>query len=269
MRTAHKFDMSDTLAVIPTYIRNERDYILTSNALKSLSETSDADIVVVDDGSPNRELVETLAEFARGISARVILKDRNEGFAKTVNYGLREAYESGKHGLLVNADIQCFNNNWLNIMKANRADVVGALLLYPNGLVQHAGIFFSVINRTFDHIHRMSSVKLDVVHKPRVCPVTGALQLIKHHVLRQVGFYDENFKLGWEDVDYCHMVFESGLKCALEPRAIAIHYESMFRGKTNEKIKKWQIESFEYLHKKHQGRSFAEYTPTLMWPDEI
>jgi GT2 family glycosyltransferase len=261
---------SDTLAVMPTFVRSRDDLDITMNAIESLHATSDAEILVVDDCSPNEKLREELADFVAGQSLSINLKARNEGFSKTVNYGLRQALERGQHGLLVNADIQFFNNRWLDIMRSNDADVVGALLLYPNGLVQHAGIFFSVITRIFDHIHRMAPSTLDLVDRPRICPVTGALQLIKHRTLETIGLYDENFKMGWEDVDYCHMVFKAGMKCAYEPRAIAIHYESLFRNRDPPRhIQEWTTQSLEYLYEKHKGHGFSEYVPSMIWPDEI
>lgn len=262
--------MSDTLAVIPTYIRSRGDLDLTLNTIESLRATSDADLIVVDDASPDKLLLEEMVRFAEEQGAECIQKPRNEGFSTTVNHGLRRAVETGQHGLLVNADIQFFNNGWLDHLRNNEADVVGSLLLYPNGLVQHAGIFFSVITRMFDHIYRLSPSTLDLVDKPRSCPVTGALQLIKHETLEKIGLYDEQFKMGWEDVDYCHMVFQAGLRCAYEPKAIAIHYESMFRNRNPPPhIRRWTEESLERLYRKHRGHGFVDYVPTLIWSDEV
>jgi GT2 family glycosyltransferase len=264
--------MLDVLGIMPTFIRTERDLRFCQSAIESYRRSCSADLLVVDDHSPNRELVDQLATFCwnAGVGVELELKEKNEGFASSVNIGLRRARKQNLHAVLVNADIEFFENNWLDHMLDNGADVVGACLLFPNGLVQHAGIYYSVISRQFDHIYRMAPSTLDVVGEPRICPVTGALQLIRHSTLKAVGLYDDNFKLGYEDVDYCHMVFQAGLKCAYEPKAIAIHHEGMFRHQNpSPKVRQWTKRSWDYLHEKHAGLDFSAFVPTLLeWPDE-
>jgi GT2 family glycosyltransferase len=257
------------LGIIPTYLRTHEDLALTLDALVSWQNTTGySELIVVDDCSPNKELYDKLCVIANDRNVEVWRMEANGGFAKTVNVGLRRARAGGQDDCLVNADIMFHKPCWLDPMIENDADVVGALLVYPNGLVQHAGIFFSVITRRFDHIHRMAPSTLAAAHEPRICPVTGALMLIKHHVLGKVGLFDENFAFGFEDVDYCHEVFKAGLKCAYEPRAQAIHHESMFRSQdpSGDIQKKWWA-SWNYLHQKHAGHGFADYVPTLIWDD--
>ena len=260
--------MADTLAIIPTYLRHREDLILSEHAVRSLRATSDADVLVVDDGSPQIELARGLEGICQQVGAEFTSQPENKGFAASVNVGLRRARKSGRHALLANADLQFWDNDWLDHLRANPADVVGGLLLYPNWLVQHAGIYFSVITRKFDHIFRLAPSTLAQVHEPRICPVTGALQLIKHETIKKVGVYDENYRLGHEDVDYCHMVFQAGLTCAYEPKAAVIHHESAIRtnqGSPDKKHMQWMDDGWIYFHEKHKGRDFGEFTPTLIW----
>lgn len=250
---------------MPTFVSTEDELQVTLNAIASLTQTCDAQLLVIDDESPRKNLAKALEEACEEMGAEFGRNENNSGFARTVNVGLRRARDEGKDALLVNADMFFMNNGWLDHMRANSADVVGALLLYPNGLVQHAGIFFSVLTRNFDHIYRLMPHTVPLAQKPRICPVTGALQLIRNDVLVNVGMYDENFRMGYEDVSYCHDVFASGRVCAMEPRAVAVHYESLFRnGSPSEKLQEWSETSLAYLHEKHKGHSFAEYTPTML-----
>lgn len=260
--------MADTLAIMPTFLRSKEDLILTENAIRSLRDTCDADLLVVDDYSPDLQLAVRVEEICEEVGAEFDRRPQNDGFSRTVNVGLRRARKTDRHALLVNADIEFIGNGWFDHMRQNPAAVVGALLLYPNLLIQHAGVYFSVIVREFDHIYRGAPMTLAQAHEPRICPVTGALQLIKHETLKKIGIYDENFRMGYEDVDYCHQVFKSGMQCAYEPQAQAIHHESMFRKRDPSKqLVEWQQQSWEYLHQKHAGHNFADYVPTLMeWP---
>lgn len=254
--------MNQTIAVVPTFIRSEKELKVTEKCLKTLRDTSNAFLCIVDDGSPYEGAKDALESFG---ADKLIIKENNEGFSHTVNKGLQFALENKTDAILVNADMEFTNDEWLPAMEENPADVVGARLIYPFNLIQHAGIYFSVIFRTFDHILRMAPANISEADKPRICPVTGALQLIKYDTLKEVGLYDESFRLGWEDVAYCHDVFIADKQCAYEPNAVAIHHESLFRGQNpSPQIVKWQQESFRRLHERFAGHDFSQYVPTLL-----
>ena len=260
---------ADTLAILPAYVRNQNDLAVTTGAIRTLRKTCDADLIVVNDGSPFRLARAALDDLAEELGFVHRVSAENQGFSYSVNVGLRVAKGGGQNALLVNSDIFFLDNGWLDHLRANDADVVGALLLYPNGLVQHAGIFYSIINRRFDHIYRLAPHSLKQVKAPRICPVTGALMLIKHPTLIDIGVLDENFRFGYEDIDYCHMVFQAGLRCAYEPLAEAVHHESWTAHDPDDKHRQWMQDGWAYLHEKHRGHAFSSYVPTLIgWDDE-
>lgn len=258
---------SNTLGIMPVYLRNKKDAHLAWTAVKTFSETvpEGTELLLVDDGSPDQYLWQCLSQDANadyGVSWHSQLE--NKGFSSAVNVGLRKARDSGRNALLINSDIEFIQRGYIERMEARTEDVIGALLLYRNHLIQHAGIYFSPIRRQFDHIYRLAPADLPEAHRERVCPVTGALQFIRHSTLVKVGIYDENFRLGYEDVSYCHDVFESGGTCVYDPEIIAIHHESMTRGMdTSKKHEEWQAASLMYLYEKHKGLNFSKYVPTL------
>lgn len=258
------------LAIVPTYLREPIDAELLLRCLVSLHATApDAEVLVIDDGSPNRELAAQLAPVCAELGQQLILREENGGFSSTVNLGLRQALATGRDGLLVNADIQFVDDRWLEWMlgrtdsEERPAAVVGARLLYPNGLIQHAGIFFSRLNGWFDHRYRFAPSDLPEAGLPHVCPVTGALQLIRHETLEAVGIYDEEYKMGYEDVDFCLRVFDAGLECVYEPAAWALHHESAIRGRLDQKIADWTVTSAVALGVKHRTDSFARFLAPL------
>lgn len=265
--------MRDSLAIIPVYLREQADLDVTVACLSSLVATAEdfnLDIMVIDDGSPDQGLVAELDEFVRRECAgELFYKSVNEGFSKTVNIGLRAARHAGRNALLINADMVFLKNNWWQAMQADPADVVGALLYFPNGLIQHAGIYYSVITRTWDHIFRYSPRTLELAQKRRICPVTGALQFIKFETLEKIGLYDENFSMGFEDVDYCIEVFRSGGTCAYNPEVAAVHYEGLFRRRDELGVsqKRWE-ESTAYLDNKHEGLDVGAFAPTMLLPED-
>src|SRR6185295_16196389 len=183
---------SAPLCVIPSFLRTEGDLDLLVRCLVSLWSTApEADVIVVDDGSPERSLLVPLAAAIGELGYELIAKDENEGFSRTVNVGLRAALETGRDAVLVNADIEFHEAGWLERMLARtdttgRPAAVGARLLYPNGTIQHAGCFLSLRTRGFWHRCQYAPGNLPEALDPVRCPVTAALQLIRHETLRHV-----------------------------------------------------------------------------------
>jgi GT2 family glycosyltransferase len=258
------------LCIVPTYLREPIDAELLVRCLVSMHYTApDAQVLVVDDHSPARHLAQELQAVCAELGQEVVLREENGGFSSTVNIGLRHALERGLDAVLVNQDIQFVDAGWLELMLGRTdtedrpAAVVGARLLYPDGLIQHGGIFFSRLHQWFDHSYRFAPGDLPEANLPRVCPVTGALQLIRHATLETIGIYDERFKMGWEDMDYCLRVFDAGLECVYEPQAWAMHHESAIRGRLDQKIAAWTHHSRAVLDEKHDVDSFARFLAPL------
>jgi GT2 family glycosyltransferase len=263
-----------TIVTVPVYMRSEEDWLLTRRTLTDLAKTvpEKNTIIVVDDASPYKEGLVNLHQFVfeqmqyenKHLYWSGYFKSKNEGFANSVNVGMRTALDNEMNCLLVNADMEFPDPDWFERMHTTAGSVIGGKLLFSNGLIQHAGIYFSIVTRTFDHLHRFGPADLLAANFERKCPVTGALQLIKYECIKEVGIYDEDFKLGWEDVDYCLRTFFSGRDCVYQPEVVAIHHESMFRGNRNDKIDEWIEKSFKQLYNKHHGKSFAKYVPMLI-----
>jgi GT2 family glycosyltransferase len=263
--------MSGPLLVIPTFMREPRDLDITVATLESIHQTEPAaDVLLVDDCSPARALVDALETHHEKYGFDLIRKDENTGFSKTVNVGLQLALSQERDAVLVNADVEFLDPGWLERMvgqldtQQRPASVVGGLLLYPMGLIQHAGIYFSFLTRTFDHRYRFAPELLPEAQLSTLCPVTGALQFIRHECLEHVGVYDETFSMAYEDVDYCLRVFESGRECIYQPRVRAVHHESLFRGRADSKLNEWQTASWMRLMEKHRTTNMARWVPEVV-----
>lgn len=259
------------LVVIPTFLRKPRELEVTAKTWETLRATeSELEVMFVDDGSPDQGLVDLLEKtLVEDSLATVFRKDKNTGFSSTVNIGLKRCLEEKRDAILCNADIEFVENGWLERLlithdtKGNPAAVVGCLLLYPNGLIQHAGVYASFLDRSFDHRMRFAPGSLPEAHEPKVCPVTGALQLIRYSTLERVGVYDENFRMAFEDVDYCLRVFDAGLECVYQPGVMAVHHESLFRGDASDQIKEWTSESLQTLMKTHAATDIGRWIPAF------
>jgi GT2 family glycosyltransferase len=255
--------MSDPLLIIPVYITSKEHGELLNTCVKSLRKTTDAPVMLIDDGSPFKEQVVILFDhFDKTYdNLEFVHKAENKGFSTTVNIGLAEALRHDQDAVLVNADIEFKDYDWLKNMQKTDADIVGARLLYPNTTIQHAGIYFSSIARGFDHRYQGAPHDLPEALVPCQCPVTGALQYLTHAVIEDIGIYDEEFRLGYEDVDYMIRAIQAGHKSIYNPSVVAIHHESAFRKGVHTE---WQEESFMRLANKYKNTSFINIAPTMM-----
>lgn len=260
------------LIIIPTYVRDKQGLELTKKCFTSVCATvgeDEADVLIVDDSSPI-PYADWVIDNASELGFDYCVTPNNGGFSRAVNVGLRTALQAGQDAVLVNADIEFVFDDWLNEFKDGACDprnpaVQGALLMFPwyPQLVQHAGVYFSVLRREFDHISRFAMHDLPDLKEWRRCPVTAALMYIRHDALEKVGLFDEDFRMGWEDVDYCLRVFAAGGECWYNPGVKALHYEEAFRQVTSAKMKNWINHSHRTLWDKHAGEDFSQWVPTM------
>lgn len=252
------------LLIIPSYVSKEEHAHALIKTVSTLRATTDEEVLIVDDGSPAKNITNLYSEMKHKYDKIDFYeKDDNEGFSKTVNIGLARALADGRDACLINADIEFIQEDWLNQLQATEADIVGGLLLYPNLLIQSAGTYFSRITRVFDHRFVGSPPNLPAAQIPCECPVTAALQYIRHPTLAKVGIYDEGFKMGWEDVDYLIRALQQGFKSVYNPKSVAVHHESLFRKQLSDKVRKWQADSILLLMKKYHDTDFRGIAPTM------
>jgi GT2 family glycosyltransferase len=258
--------VNNPLLIIPTYFSSEKHVKVFEECITTIRNTTNAEIICVDDCSPDDELYEKARAVTYTYANIDLVQNReNSGFAKTVNVGLRRALKEKRDAVLVNQDMEFREEGWLEQAASHDADIVGGLLLYPNGLIQHAGIYFSTISRAFVHRFGMCFPKVPAALRIAECPVTGALQYIKYETLEKFGIYDEKFFLGYEDVDYNLRVLLGGGKCLYDPRVIAIHHESIIRKDYKNHM---QVESLRRIMEKYRGVDFSGLVPSSMEPNK-
>lgn len=261
--------MTKPLVVIPTFLSAEEDVTVVGACIKSIRNTvSDTvDVLLVDDCSPRCDLHPELHARYGTYDFEVHHKDENSGYSRTINVGLQRALDEGRDAVTINADMEMLTPGWVNRClkttgsEGQPAAVIGAHLKYPNGLIQHAGIYFSLLTRTFDHRFKYGPENLPAALKKYNVPVTGAFQYIRHECLEKIGLYDEDFRMGWEDVDYCIRVFLEGMECIYNPNIRAIHHEQMFRGRKSEKVAKWTHGSWLHFCEKYASQPFGGLVP--------
>lgn len=265
--------MREPLVVIPSYMAEPDDVATLLTAIGSVRDKAgtDVEVLVIDDGSPSEIAVAQAEALSLDARYEFYRKKQNTGFSRTVNIGLRRALEEGRDAVLINADLEMDTPDWVKEARETTdsfgkpASVVGALLTYPqSGLIQHAGIYFSLLTRRFGESYKFGPMNLPAALEKRPVPVTGAFQYIRHDCLEAVGLYDEAFKMGYEDIDYCVRVFlTKERQCVYTPRIRAWHHESMFRGgqRKSDKLRRWEASSWMHFGRKWADQSFSEFIP--------
>jgi GT2 family glycosyltransferase len=259
-----------TLAVVPVALRSPAQLELLVSCLMSMWQTAPGiEALIVDDGTRDPALADNLAYAAGELGYELHRKPFNDGTAVAANVGLAAALERGRDALVVAPDVGFIEAGWLEAMRARTdtqgrpAAVVGARILRADGLIHHAGMFFSLLGREFRYRFRQGPGDLPEALAPCLCPVSGALQLIRHETLATVGLYDEGFWHGWEDVDYCLRTFDAGLECIYEPAARALWTPPAEDEPEDARVTVWNQQAGRYLIRKYQTADLSAYVPDL------
>jgi GT2 family glycosyltransferase len=196
----------------------------------------DYELILLDNGSCNSETLEYLHELKKHDRIRV---ERIEGafnYSRLNNLGVE--LSRGSLVALLNNDVEVLHADWLTEMVSRamqpKVAMVGARLWYPSGIIQHGGVILGV-RGVAGHAHvglrRDESGYFARAHLAQdLSSVTAACALVKRKVYLQVGGFDENLAVAFNDVDFCLRLRESGYRVVWTPYAELIHHESASRG---------------------------------------
>lgn len=175
-------------------------------------------------------------QYARNAGAKVIECNEPFNWSRLNNQGVKQS--TGDILLFLNDDIEVLHPNWLSEMvrQAVRDDVgtVGCMLLYPNGAIQHAGVFLVDHGGGARHLFH-KQLPGDGIYQSldrcvrEVSASTGACLMIRRDRFEQLGGFDEDLSIVGNDIDLCLRALESGLRNVWTPHSRLIHLESVSR----------------------------------------
>ena len=104
------------------------------------------EIIIVENNSTTNEIFEYYKTIEQRENIRVVIWKDKFNYSAINNFGVR--YANGEYLLFLNNDIEVIRENWLSEMLANvqrkEVGIVGAKLLYPDNMVQHAGVIIGM-----------------------------------------------------------------------------------------------------------------------------
>jgi GT2 family glycosyltransferase len=215
--------------IIPLYNR----VLFTSICVRALVDAADrwdeTEVILVDNGSTDG----TAAFLERLAPPFVAVRNTvNEGFARACNQGAATA--RGTYLIFLNNDTVP-QPGWLTALAAAMESpaapvVAGATLLFPDDTIQHAGLGLNA--RSEPVLFHYGEPFADAAIRARTVPaVTGACLMVARERFLGMGGFDEGYRNGYEDLDFCCRVRAAGGTIWLAAESVLYHFESASDGR--------------------------------------
>jgi GT2 family glycosyltransferase len=214
---------------------------------KQFNTYDNYEIVIVDNGSQEEETIrflDSISSAGEGVS--IVYDDGDFNFSRLINIGVKAS--KGSLLLLLNNDIEFTHPYCLEpmISYAEEEDVgaVGALLFYPDGTIQHAGVGVG-IKKGVQHLFAGKKYKTIAARSNRsiylldreVSVVTAACMMIRREVYHRIGGLDEEkFKVSFNDVDLCLRLRAEDYRIVMCATSRFIHHESKSRARIGDPV---------------------------------
>jgi GT2 family glycosyltransferase len=194
---------------------------------------SNYELLIVDNSSIEPETKDLLAQYeSEGVS--ILKYPEVFNYSAICNFAATKA--TGDYLCFLNNDTEVISKNWLSSMvehaSISSAGLVGAVLSYPNGSIQHTGIALGYTGIA-GHPYRGES-KQECVPEScfQVSAVTFACAVISKSKFLEIGGLDEKFPSGFNDVDISIRSSNHNYNNIVCVKAELIHREAQTRPKS-------------------------------------
>lgn len=201
------------------------------------------EIVLVSNNSTEEETHRYLREIANHDRCRVLYWDYPFNYSAINNYGVTKS--KGEYLIFLNNDTEVITDSWIEelvgVASQDSVGAVGALLRYPDGRIQHAGVILGMTGmagHVFRFLQPENWTHFGLPAWPRnYIAVTGACLTVAASKFKQVNGFDETFTVAGNDVALGISLTEAGYRNVYWPFAELTHYESVSVGSYNTGIK--------------------------------
>ncbi|MBK4346418.1 glycosyltransferase family 2 protein [Lacisediminihabitans changchengi] len=210
--------------------------VLVVDAVRAIVERStyrSFEIVIVADDETPQSVIDDLITVGAG-SVRLVRWTDSFNFSAKVNRGA--AFASGEYLLLLNDDTDPISEDWIGTMlglaQQPGVGMVGSLLLFEDGTVQHGGHLYRdswaghiAWGWPMDRDDALGSMRVT----REVSGVTAACALISAELFWSIGGLSSVFAGNYNDVDLSLKVRAAGRSIVWTPDARLYHFESKTR----------------------------------------
>ncbi|MBU0557435.1 MAG: glycosyltransferase family 2 protein [Alphaproteobacteria bacterium] len=280
--------MTDVSVVIVNY--GTADLVIegVASILAAHQGGRSVDVHVVDNGSPGDDaerLSAAAAELGWGDRVRLYLERENHGFGRGNNVVLHALSASGvppRYVFLLNPDAR-LGNEAVDILASfldDHADAIaaGPALLRPDGAAVSAAFRFpdagsefvgTAANKVVSRMFPRKAVALppETGQQP-VDWITGAAFMVRFAALEQVGFFDPDFFLYFEETELMWRLNRSGRAVWHVPEAHVVHIAGAATGmKGGQHVRRikpgYWYDSWRLYHVKTRGTGAARLAAML------
>lgn len=252
--------------MVSIIIPNYNKFDLLEKCIESILKQNytDIEIIVVDNGSDNKDSI--VCEESK---VKFIWLDKNEGFSKAVNIGIK--YAKGNFLAIINNDTE-LTPDWINnILKAfkNNENVffITSKILSLNNkriiddvgdVILPSGKVYKIGNGEEDCGQYNNSRK--------IFGASGAASVYKREFFDIVGYFDEDFFAYLEDIDLSFRANHFGLKGMYAPDAVVYHVGSATTGSKFNKFTVYYLaqNTINVIAKNFPIRVLIRYFPHIL-----
>jgi GT2 family glycosyltransferase len=124
------------------------------------------------------------------------------------------------------------------LRREQRLGILGSVLLYPNGTIQHMGCEFITREALWGlpyHIHAgKDPLSLEIPEEATYPSLTGAFLMIQRSLFRMCGCFDPKYKAECQDIALCLAAHRLGFRASCVNLGPIIHIENATRPKGEE-----------------------------------
>lgn len=233
------------------------------SSIEKFAPKCEYEVILVDNASRDFENY----DFSKYDFLKIIRNKKNLKYAKGNNIGIRES--CGEYVMLFNPDIKVTENSMdmlINFLDA-QSDYMGACpkLVLLNGEIDRSirgfPYFlplisdFTGITRFFPKSKVLNYYKQNFFNYKKegdaLQPMTSAMLIRRKH-LEEIGTFDEDFPIFFNDVDLLYRAFLKGLKIRYLPNSLMFHIHGASTAKAGKaKMKAESLNSLMKFYKKH------------------
>jgi glycosyltransferase involved in cell wall biosynthesis len=229
-------DYKKVSIIIPTRdLSEDLDRCLTS--IFTQSSYPNYEVILIDNGSIEPETHQVITKWKQKESTQFKCHtlDIPFNYSKLNNYGVSQA--TGDYLLFLNNDTEVITSDWIEAMveQVQRPSIgaVGALLLFPDDTIQHAGVVMG-LGGVAGHSYYKIPSKIpgyfgNLLGMNNVSAVTAACLMCRREVFGRVDGLDEELAIAYNDIDLCLKIKQQGYHNLFLPHVILYHHESKSR----------------------------------------
>lgn len=276
--------------------------ILNYNAEKFLRETLKSvqmqkgikiETIVVDNNSSDNSKEMVKSEFPH---VMWVQRDTSLGFSAGNNAGLPFAHSDTI--LFLNPDASfinsgdlklCYDKLWSDRKIGTLTARVNLVLTGKIDVTCHRGFptpwasftHFSGLSKIFPNtpfFNHYTKNYLGYNREHQIDSVGGMFMLMRREVGEQVGWWDEDYPLYGEDIDFCYRINQAGYYNLYWPKVTVLHYKGVTTGMSKQssavstakkdtirRVKGWSVQAMELFYRKHYVKKYPFFINWLVF----